>query len=201
MKACIALHDFSVVNNRLDLLILLKNYFKDFKISLFIVATDHHEDWGPSLERNDFLDKIRDNLDWIQLIPHALCHNGSEVQNIKEDEFREYLNNIQQALQVDRLPYEKGFVAPHWRWNDNVVKVLDELGWWGAVDRDKVMPHTQKFYKYNYLLNEDFPIEDNLKLHGHVYGTKNSIGRCINNVLRLPRDTEFKFVTDYLEDL
>lgn len=203
MNVCLALHDFSVVNNRFDLLLNLKNHFDDFRISLFTVASDTEQDWGASLERKDFLQVLHRNLDWIQIIPHALSHNGSETHQITEKAFEFYLDSIEKHFERDRIPYEKGFVPPHWRWNENVVNVLNKRGWWGAVDRDKDMPYTNKYYRYNFLLNEDFLLEkiDDLKLHGHVYGTKNSIGRCINNVLSLPKDTKFKFVTDYLEEL
>lgn len=203
MNVCLALHDFSVVNNRMDLFLNLKNHFPNFKVSLFTIAVDEIGDWGAGMERKDFLDVIHRNLDWMQIIPHALHHKGSETHQITENRFEEYLNNIEKIFQKDGLPYEHGFVAPHWRWNQNVVNVLNRRGWWGAVDRDKDMPYTNVFYRYNFLLNEDFISDgmDNLKLHGHVYGTKNSIGRCINNVLSLPIDTNFKFVTDCLEEL
>jgi len=51
-------------------------------------------------------------------------------------------------------------------------------------------------------LNEPF-YESNLellKLHGHIYGTKNDVGRCIDSLLRLPLDTEWVFATECLEE-
>ena len=208
MKVCLDLHDFSVVNNRLDLLLKLKEHFPEFKVSLFTIAYDKREDWGPSLVREDFLREIKKNLDWLQIIPHALEHSGSEVSDIEYNSFKCLLDGIQIALCKDGLPFVNGYCAPHWRWNEDVVRVLNELAWWGAVDRDKKMPCPNIFYRYNYLLNEDFwpfvggtniTTDTALKIHGHIYGTKNDLGRCLDNLLRLPLDTEWYFVTDFLE--
>ena len=203
MRATLDLHDFSVVNNRLLWLLGLKQHFPNFKVSLFTVPFDKKEDWGPSLIGDDFLIEIKKNLDWIQLIPHGLYHNGSEMSNYDYSTFKEkIMPEITDAFDSKGLPYVKGFCAPHWRWTDGVVKALDEAGWWGAVDRDKQMPYTKRYYRYNFLLNEPFwESKEDLKLHGHIYGTKNDIGRCFDNLLKLPKDTEWVFVSDCLESL
>src|SRR5690606_23545746 len=109
---------------------------------------------------------------------------------------------IKDAFWKDGLPMEKGFCAPHWRWNQEVVNALDEAGWWGAVLREDKYPIPKKFYRYNYLLNESFweSKEPVLKLHGHTYGTKNDVNNCLENLLKLPKDTEWHFVTDFLEE-
>jgi hypothetical protein len=200
-KVCLDLHDFSVVNNRLDLLLKLKGHFPNFKVSLFTVACDKKEDWGASLVREDFLKVIKENLDWLQIIPHALHHGGSEVSDISYKEFGFLLTHMGLQFDADGLPFVNGFCPPHWRWNEDVVKVLDEKGWWGAIDRDKIMPRPKRFYQYNYLLNESFPLDTDLRLHGHIYGTKNDLGRCFSNLTRLHSDTEFVFATDCLEGI
>jgi len=201
MKACLDLHDFSVVNNRLLWLLSLKSYFINFKVSLFTVPLDEEKDWGPFLLKDDFLTEIKKNLDWIQLIPHGLYHTGSEMNNCNYHTFKDkIIPEIKDVFENKGLPYEKGFCAPHWRWTDGVVKVLDESGWWGAVDRDKKMSYTKRFYKYNFLLNEPFwESKGDLKLHGHIYGTKNDVGKCFDNLLKLPKDTEWVFASDCLE--
>jgi len=203
MKVVLALHDFSVVNNRFNFLLALKEHFPDFKISLFTVPIDKKEDWGASQIRDDLLVDIKKHLDWIQIIPHGLNHNGREFKNCDYNSFQwDILPTIKARFEEDGLPYEKGFCAPHWVWTDDVVKVLDDEGWWGAVDRDKKMSCPKRFYKYNFLLNEPFWESDKevLKIHGHVYGTKNDLGRCFDNLLKLPIDTKFHFVTDFIEE-
>lgn|SRR3990167_1570092 len=202
MKATISLDDFSAVNCRLELLFSLKDYFNNFKISMFTVPVDKRRDWGSSLIREDNLQIIKNNLDWIQIIPHGLFHNGSEMMDCDYFTFKQnIMPAIKEAFEKDGLFFVGGFKSPHWRWTEGVVRALDEEGWWGAIDRDKVMPCTKRYYKYNFLLNEPFYDSDkDLKLHGHVYGTKNDLGRCFNNLIKLPRDTDWHFVTDFLSE-
>ena len=202
MKVCLALHDFSVVHNRLDILLKLKEHFPNFKVSLFTIPIDKKMDWGPYLIRGELLEKIREHLGWMQIITHGLRHEGSDVKNWNYKYTKDIVLPTIKTIFCNSLPFVNGFCAPHWRWNKEIVRALDDSGWWGAVDRDKNMPYTKKFYKYNFLLNEPF-YESNLellKLHGHIYGTKNDVGRCIDSLLRLPLDTEWVFATECLEE-
>ena len=203
-KACLDLHDFSVVNNRLDLLLKLKDNFPGFKVSLFTVALDIEADWGPFCIRKESLREIKRNLDWIQIIPHGLTHN-KELERCDYFTFKnKIMPAIKEAFDKDGLPFEKSFCAPHWRWNEDVVRALDEEGWWGAVDRNQpTMLSTKKFFKFSHGLHEPYleSDADTLKLHGHVYGLKNDLGRCLGNLLKLPVSTEWHFATDFLEEL
>ena len=202
-NVCLGLHDFTVVYNRLDLLLKLKKHFPDFKVSLFIIPYQKREDYGPTLLKKEFLKEIKKHLDWMQFIPHGFEHQGREMYRMNYEEFAGIiLASIQDALEEDGLPYEKGFVAPHWQWNEDVVRVLDEMGWWGAVTPIKPdMPKPKVFYEYNYAIDEPFweSDKDVLKLHGHVWGCRNDLGLCFNNLLKLPRDIKWNYVTDYLE--
>lgn len=199
------LHDWSVVNNRMDLLYKLKDYFPDFKVSLFTVPFDAPSDWGAYQSRKEILREIKE-LDWLQFIPHGYFHTRNEMRNADYRYFKEVtLPVIKMALEKDGLKYEKGFCAPHWRWSDGVVKALDEEGWWGAVDpRQPMMRKTKRFYQYTHAINtpldECYTIySDNMKLHGHVYGTRNDLGLCLPNLLKLPRDTKWEFITNYIQ--
>lgn len=202
MKVCLDLHDFSVVNNRMDLLLKLKEYFPGFKVSMFTVPVDERRDWGPSIIRKEFLRTIRENLDWIQIIPHGLYHEGSEMKYVDYAKFRnEIVPKIEDAFGEDKLPFEKGFVAPHWRWSKDVVMALNDMGWWGAVDpRQPKMECPKRFYKYSHSIDDIDYTQDILKLHGHVYGTKNDLGLCLDNLLRLPETAEWHFITDFIEN-
>jgi len=198
MTACLDLHDFSVNRNRFDLLLKLREHFPKLKVSLFTIP------------RLDFisdeksLKMIKDNLDWLQIIPHGFIHARTETQFSTYGEFKNNtLPLIHEAFRNDGLPYEKGFCAPHWRWSADVVKVLDELGWWGAVsyERPKMLV-PKRFYSYDYTIDKPFwESEKNvLKLHGHLYGTRNDLGKCFDNLLKLPHYTEWQYVTNFLEE-
>lgn len=201
MKVALNLDDFSIINNRLDLLLKLKEKYPGFKVSLFTVPIDTRGDWGISLIRWELLNKVKENLDWIQIIPHGLTHEGSEMKRYDYRTFKyEIMPRIKQAFDKDGLPFVRGFKAPHWRWTEGVVKALDEEGWWGAVDRRQpLMPCTKRFYKYSHCLDEPFD-GDLLKLHGHIYGTDSDLGKCFDNLMKLPLNTEWYFVTDFIED-
>lgn len=201
-KICLDLHDFSVVHNRLELLLKLKERYPNFKVSLFTVPCDTKYDFGNSLVREDSLQKIKENLNWLQLIPHGLTHNGSEMRNCSYETFKyKIMPAIKEAFHKDGLPFKEGFCAPHWRWSEGVVKALDEAGWWGAIDRRQPkMLSTKKFYRYSHCLDEPFTDGEILKLHGHVYGTSNDLGKCFENLMKLPKDAEWHFATDFLEE-
>jgi len=203
MKVCLDLHDFSVVNSRLELLLKLKEHFPGFKISLFTVPLDTQNNWGQFLVRPEFLKKLKEHLDWIQIIPHGLHHHHWEMNNFDYQTFRgTIMPAIKEAFDRDGLPFVRGFCAPYWRWSADVVKALDDEGWWGAVDRRRPnMLSTKVFFKYSHCLDEPFDMNaDILKLHGHTYGTRNDVGRCFENILKLPQSVEWHFATDFLEE-
>ena len=201
MKACLDLHDFSIVNNRLDLLKRLKAKWPNFKVSLFTIPVLTPEDMGPYLIRGELLKQVRECLDWIQIIPHGMTHHGSEMKYCNYEMFKNFvIPTIKETFEKDGLPYEKGFCAPHWRWSEAVVRNLDEMGWWGAIDpRQPNMLSPKRFYKYSHAIDDELDGEV-LKLHGHVYGTSNDLGACMANLLRLPDDIDWHFVTDFVEE-
>jgi len=202
LKICLDLHDFSVVNNRLDLLLKLKEHFSGFKISLFTVPIDIEADWGPFCNRGEMLKEIKKNLDWIQIIPHGLYHN-KDLEFCDYNTFKhEIIPAVTAALEKDGLPFERGFCAPHWRWSEDIVKFLNEEGWWGAVDRNQPnMLTPRKFFRFSHGLHENFDTQaEVLKLHGHVYGLKNDLGKCMDKLLKLPKSSEWHFITDFLEE-
>lgn len=203
MKVALDLHDFNIVTPRLEPLLKLKEYFPKFKVSLFTIPSPRRCDYGPFLVREETCEEIKNHLDWMQIIPHGLTHESShEMEHYDYKSFmQEVVPKIMDEFRANDLPFVRGFCAPHWRWSEGVVKALDEMGWWGAVLREDKMLVTKRFYRYNFLLNEPFweSKEEVLKLHGHTYGTKNDVVRCMNNLLKLPKDTEFVYITDFIE--
>src|SRR3990167_5467059 len=90
MKVALDLHDFSLVHNRFHFLLALKQYFPNFKVSLFTIPIYRRSDWGPYLLREQMLEDIRKFTDWIQLIPHGLRHEKSrEMQYCSYNQFRD----------------------------------------------------------------------------------------------------------------
>lgn len=198
--------DFSVMNNQLELLIQLKEHYPKLKVSMFMIPFDARFETNPQTRsfRPKALELLKKNLDWIQLIPHGLTHIEHEFENADKTSMLLTLKAIDEVFKKDGLPYEKGFKAPYWLWNKDVVEVLDEQGWWGAIDpRQPQMAKTKKFYAYNYSMADPFwtSERDLLKIHGHIDGkSANDIEKVIMALMKIPTDTEFHFCTDYLEE-
>jgi hypothetical protein len=196
------LHDFSVVNNRMDTLLRLKELHPNCKVSLFTVPVDQPSDFGPWLIRDDLLKMIKYHLGWIQIIPHGYRHTGQEMRNVDYGEFKTILDQVCRTFDREGLPFEKGFCAPHWKWAHGVVKVLDEEGWWMAVHPDHPSAYMPKrVYRFSHSIHVQMPKDvEVVKLHGHLYGTKNDLGRCMWNLMNIPKDAEWHFVSDFVEE-
>lgn len=183
MKISLSLDDFSVVQNRLDLLLKLKDKFPNFKVSMFTIPIDKQMDYGPYLIREDSLKEIRKCLDWIQIIPHGLHHNGREAKHWTKDQFKnEIVPQIAEAFNKDALPFVRGFKAPHYAISEGVSGGLKELGW-------------RLFGKEGHALHHEWP-EGDLKLRGHVYGCADDLGKNLDKLMRLPQAAEWCFITE-----
>jgi len=199
------IHDGSVLRTRMDLLLQYKEHYPDFKVSLFWIPFDAELEISQQrLLRGELLERIKENLDWIQLIPHGLTHMPQEFLRCDRATMQDTLATIDEAMTKDGLPYEKGFCAPYWLWNKDVVDVLDEAGWWGAVDRNQPgMLKTKRFYEYSHSIDEPFWTDDReiTKLHGHMTGpSANALEANLASLLHIEPDAEWHFITDYLEE-
>lgn len=160
----------------------------------------------PSLghtERERILKRIRECLDWLQIVPHGLHHNASEVKNWDYDYTKAVLPKIKNYFDRDWLPFVKGFCAPHWRWNAEVVKALDDAGWWGAISPARVdMPSTKRFFTYDYPIDQPFweSTKDVWKIHGHLGSTANDLEKCVDNIFKIPVTAEWHYITDFVEE-
>lgn len=204
-KVCLDIDDGSVLRTRYDLLEKLKEHFPRLKVTLFWIPWDfEYETSKFRIQREELLERIKANLDWIQLVPHGLMHIEKEFLNVDKQLAKDALKSIDEAMQKDGLPYEKGFKAPYWLWNQSVIDVLNEEGWWGAIDRNQSdMLSTKKFYKYSHSIDEPFYLSNNkeLKLHGHMrQPSANNLEDCFLHLMQMGSDWDFQYVTEFLED-
>lgn len=204
-KVVLDFDDFSLVNNKFDLLFKLREHYPNLKVSLFMIPCDVGYEFGSAhIFRQDALDTLKLNLDWIQLIPHGLTHVDREFEKADGAAMELAIKAIDETFKMDGLPYIKGFKAPQWLWNQNVVDVLDRNEWFGAVDRNQPdMPTTKKFYRYNFRAFEPFWLSNlpTLKIHGHINPKMDDdIEKCFLRLMQIPPDAEFCFVADLLED-
>jgi len=202
MIVTLDLDDGSILRNRWDLLTKLKEMYPQLKLSLFWIPFDFElEKSMLKINRDERLKQIKDNLDWIELIPHGLSHIPAEFQNCDKETMKMVLGAIDECMVRDGLPYVKGFKAPFWLWTQDVVDVLDSEGWFGATDRNQPdMPRPKKNYIYTHSIHEVFPLDaEFLGLHGHMTPpSENALESCITNLVKLPRNAEFKFVSEVI---
>lgn len=197
--------DFSVLRSRPDLLRQLKEMYPKLKVSMFTIPFDYEAEKSQvRLQRDEALKFIHDNLDWIQIIPHGLIHLPKEFAYADKQAMKMAMKAIDEQFKKDGLPYVKGFKAPYWLWNQDVIDVLDDEGWFGAIDpAQPQMLKTKKFYRYKYGINLPFweAQDEVLKLHGHMSPpSPNNIDDNFVNLTKMPRDSEFKFVTDFIDE-
>lgn len=202
---CLDFDDFSVLRSRMDFLLRLKEHYPDLKVSMFTIPYDYEYEIGQlSIQRDESLKTIHENLDWIQIIPHGLMHIPEEFYQCDKHTMRLAMKAIDEAFEKDGLPYERGFKAPYWLWNQEVVDVLDEKGWWGAVDpHQPEMCKTKKTYTYTHSIEDPFwhSTNDVLKLHGHMtLPSANNIEDCFLHLMKMPRDAKFVFASELVEE-
>lgn len=204
---CLDFDDFSVLNNRLDLLLRLKESYPTLKVSMFTIPYDYvyENNVSARIMRDKSLEAVKKNLDWIEIVPHGLTHMPRELEKCDYKTMREYtMPAIDECFAKDSLPYVRGFKPPYWLWNEDIVRALDDEGWWGAVDRfAKNTLRTKKYYMYTHTIDQPFweSNYDVLKLHGHItQESPNNIDRCFPNLFKMPVDAQFVFASDLLED-
>lgn len=195
--------DFSLENNQLFYLDKLKDQFPKLKISMFYIPWDYRY-YAQILDfqREQMVEEIKKRSDWIELIPHGLSHKDREFENVKYEDMDVIFSAIHEVFEHYKLPYIKGFKAPQWLYNEDLVRYLDEKGWWLAVDRNQPnAPRTKKFYEYSHSIDEPFwdSTDDIIKLHSHIsLPSANNIPDNMMNLIRMPQDAEFKFISEYM---
>lgn len=193
--------DGSVLRNRYDLLFTLKEHYPNLKVSLFFIPYDYETEMGSmSIIRDKRLETLKSMLDWIELIPHGLTHIPNEFYKADKEAMELSIKAIDEVMGKDNLPYVKGFKAPYWLWNKEVVEVLDKHNWFGAIDKMQPdMDKPKRSYVYTHSIEEPFFLSnlDEWRLHGHMTPpSENNFEDCLLNLMRIPHDAQFKFVSE-----
>lgn len=202
-KVVLDIDDSTIYFVNWDKLFRLKDRYPGMKVTFFHIPYDVKSEKGNvHTLREMSLKKLKENLDWIQLVPHGICHFPNEFLKADKETCQLSLKAIGEFFKEDELPYEKGFKAPQWLYNQDLVDVLDEEEWWLGVDRNQPLaPRTKKYYEYSHSIEENFweSSEDVWKLHAHMGGpSTNNLEDCFLNLLKIPLDAEWHFATDFI---
>ncbi|MHA1749530.1 MAG: DUF2334 domain-containing protein [Promethearchaeota archaeon] len=192
--------DFSPIKPGFDLLRKLKEHFPNFKCTLFTpafnlkiftkeVSLDKFKYWGRL---------VAENQDWIEIAPHGFSHIRGEWQvDRKQAEIQiKACENVFKQLGIKIV---KIFKFPYWEGSKEAEEVLKERGYTLAIDRNNPVVYTDiPTYVFNWSIDEPIPDYPIVRGHGHIWLTSNGLDKCFPNLLKIPQNSEFKFVSEYL---
>lgn len=168
----IDLDDFSLMNNRLDLLWQLKAMRPDFKMTAFAV---------PALGTSEFWESVPT---WIELAVHGWKHpTPRECEEWDYHTMDKYMRRVHPR-------FVHGFKAPGWQISDSSYRWLQRHGWWVA-DQD-----------YNDSRRpEDLAVYKVTGWHGHIQDVcGNGLVESWPQVVRIVNTTkEFRFASEMLQ--
>lgn len=150
---------------------MLKKEFPLFKVNLFAIPWDNQsEKWKQYIK----------SLNWVQLCIHGFYHQNNE--------------EVSKAILENDL-LSRGFVkvyrAPFWQLSDNMYQILTDLKY-------KIMLHPNDLregIKYNWNIKDSPPDLPILYGHGHIQDVcENGVVEAFENIMKLPKDTEFRFL-------
>lgn len=214
--------DFSLSAPNFDRLLKLKEYFPNFKVTLFFYPYDETMFAGiASIDKYvEWTQMVKKHLDWIEIAAHGFGHQVTEFQDRKMTEktllaFDKMTTEIvykksqawlpwkkKEKISIG-LPYAKIVKGPKWQVGEEAYEYFKENDWLVAVDRNQARPNIKdlRTYVYNWSIEEEPPLEYKIiKGHGHLTNTTpNSLSweHCFLNILKLPADIEFLFISEY----
>lgn len=202
----IDIDDASVIRTKYHLIRQLLERYPNLKITLFFTPFDVESETMQVIKiyRDRRLKELHELIDTgcLEIVPHGLSHLQDEFKNADKYTVRLAMRAVDEILTKDRIPYVRGFKAPFWLYNKNLVDFIDKNDWWLAVNRDEPNAlKSKKFYIYNYSIDEPFWSSGSKiwKLHGHMNGTNNDFEDNFLNLLKIPLESDFKFASELLE--
>jgi len=195
--------DFIIGRPGFELLQKLKEHYPDFKCTLFTLGFHLG-----ILTRNVKLEKfkkwgqlVKENQDWIEIAPHGFSHIKGEMLETRKDRIEIIIKSIERIFDEFGFNWIKVFKAPYWEISKEAEGVLKDMGYTLAIDRNN--PKIQSdipVYVFNWSIHELLPNYPIIKGHGHLAGSNNGLERCLPNLLKIPPNAQFKFISEYLKN-
>jgi hypothetical protein len=137
----------------------------------------------------------------VEIIPHGLTHHFGEFEHASYEDMECALNAYDEHFKSLDLPYVHGFCAPNWLISKEAIKCLNDHRWWLAVDRNQPEAlKAKKNYIYNWSIDEPIPDLPIVMGHGHINTCKNELSSNIKNIIKIPSDAEWKFLSELMEE-
>lgn len=204
MEIVVDLDDFSPTKPGMEYLTMIREHFPNFKVTLFTPALDQAFVFKKTTE-----DKVKEwasivrGLDWIEIAPHGLIHMKGELVGSR-DKIDTLINAVEEAFERKwELPYQKIWKSPYWETSPTGYEALRDKGYIVAVDKNQPLPTVEglKMYVYDESIADPLPQDKTVvKYHGHIGGDypPNDISTCMEQLLDMPTDATFLFVSEYI---
>lgn len=196
MQIALEYDDFSGVNSNFGILENFKEHYPNFKVTMFTVPWEIR--FGRNLQESSpitlpkfkpFVDAIND-CDWIEIALHGLTHAPLEFAELSyKAAMQRIVIGMKMFENVGIKNFAKIFKAPQWEISEEAEQAAKDMGF--------LVLHDQY---YNWNLANDKPNErapEPFIMHGHVQDVcDNGMAETMHRVLKLPVDTEFKFLSE-----
>jgi hypothetical protein len=173
----------------------LNEYFDNFKVSLFTIPC--FEETPLSLHW-EYLASVKFKSEHIL---HGYYHTTAEFQTLNKIQSRDYIEKGIEEFKKCGIPILPGFKGPNWRYGDGLVEQLKSMKFWLATYRP-VDIEGLKTYNWNWDIGDSMiPNAEIIHAHGHTHslsGPGKGIQDSMDNFKRLPKDTEFLFISEVM---
>lgn len=224
----LSLDDYCLSKLPFDNLLPLKEHYPNLKVTLFTIPYDNGLERRVTIDKLIEWAELTKSFDWIEIAVHGFAHIQEEF-NVDKNEAEaliqgaenmfssftvtkprkwiwfgpDWLKKRKERIELN-IPHSKIFKAPRWQCSKEAYEVLRDHGYTVAVDRNQPVPDTKDLKKYIYNWSIEEPIPDAYKVikgHGHIAaGMANDLDRCYGNLLNLPTDARFLFLSEYLKE-
>lgn len=194
--------DFIMTRPGFEYLEKIKEHIPQFKCTLFTpafnlkiftkeVSVSKFKKWGKL---------VNEYKDWIEIAFHGFSHLRGEMLETDRRKLEIIIMASENIFGQLGIKPVKVFKAPFWEISKEAEEILKERGYTLAIDRNNPIVHTDiPVYVFNHSAEEPIPHYHLVKSHGHIYGSPNGLDRCLQNVLKIPPNSKFLFISEYLK--
>jgi glycosyltransferase involved in cell wall biosynthesis len=199
--------DFGPSNSNIYFLEKLKENYPNLKVTLFTVPESTQSGELISLlDKPDFCNHIR-KYDWIELCPHGWHHpdisqgRQPEFMDISYYETTRYIESVETIFSEAKLPYQKIFKAPQYKLSEAGKNAFKDQGWTIAVSgTGEFWPSDLPLTTTNWNIRQELPLRKKVVSYGHIQDLGNGMLECWENLVKMPSDTKFKFLSEVVDE-
>jgi len=156
----------------------LKNRYPDFRVTLFTVPF--------KISTENLL--IAKETGWIELAVHGFNHIPDEMLILGKEEILEGFSKVDFSI------FTKGFRAPYWLLNEQVIECCNKFGLWVALHHQKNESSWRTLCEHGYYYPK---AQNGFKCwYGHTYDIREKLSELLEI---WPEDQKFGFVSEAIQ--